>query len=115
MQTATVALILFGLAALGGVTLLARRLKGGNPALGLALAHGTAAAGGLVALIVAVLGGAGGLHVVALAIFGAAALGGFYLLSFHLRGKLLPLGVVLVHATIAIAGFVTLLMAVAGS
>jgi hypothetical protein len=104
MTAPIIALVLFGLAALGGATLLARRLKGGNPALGLAMAHGTAAAGGLVTLIVAVVGGAGGLHVVALVIFGVAALGGFYLLSFHLRGRLLPLGVVLVHATVAVAG-----------
>jgi len=38
-----------------------------------------------------------------------AALGGFFLASFHLRRKLPPKAVVLVHASVAVIGFLTLL------
>ena len=41
-----------------------------------------------------------------------AALGGFYLASIHLRGKIAPKAVVLIHAGVAVAGFLTLLSAV---
>ena len=41
-----------------------------------------------------------------------AALGGFYLASLHLRGTVAPKAVVLVHAGVAVAGFLTLLSAV---
>ena len=37
------------------------------------------------------------------------ALGGFFLASFHLRGKLAPKGVVVLHAGLAVIGFLTLL------
>lgn len=112
MDLPTLALILFGLGAAGGVTLLALRLRGGNPPLGLAVVHGLAAAAGLVTLILAVAEGARGNVLIALVLFGVAALGGFVLLSLHLRGRLLPVGLILVHGTVAVAGFVTLLTAV---
>jgi len=114
MTALTIATILFGLGALGGVTLLGLRLRGGNPPLGLAVVHGLAAAAGLVTLTTAVVGGARGPALVALVLFGVAALGGFVLLSFHLRQKLLPVGLILVHGTVAAAGFVSLLLAVLG-
>ena len=47
MTALTLATILFGLGALGGVTLLGLRLRGGNPPLGLVVVHGLAAAAGL--------------------------------------------------------------------
>jgi hypothetical protein len=49
---------------------------------------------------------------VSLVLFGVAAVGGFFLLSIHLRKRLLPVGLILAHATVAVAGFVTLLLAV---
>jgi hypothetical protein len=112
MSPLVVATVLFGLGALGGMTLLALRLRGGNPPLGLAAVHGLAAAAGLVTLVVAVAGGERGPALVSLVLFGMAALGGFFLLSLHLRQKLLPVGLILVHGTLAISGFVALLLAV---
>ena len=38
-----------------------------------------------------------------------AALGGFFLASFHLRKQLPPKAVVLAHAGVAVMGFLTLL------
>jgi hypothetical protein len=114
MSTLTLACIFFGLGALGGLTLLMLRLKGGNPPLGLAAVHGLAAAAGLVTLTVAVLDGARGPALVALVLFGIAALGGFFLLSLHLRKQLLPIGIIMVHGAVAVSGFVALLIAVLG-
>jgi hypothetical protein len=48
---------------------------------------------------------------IALGLLVVAALGGFALLSFHLRGRALPSGLVVGHALLAVAGFVTLLAA----
>jgi hypothetical protein len=114
MSTLVLACILFAVTALGGATLLTLRLRGGNPPLGLAAVHGLAAAASLVTLVIAVVGGAGGLAVWALVLFGVAAIGGFFLLSIHLRQRLLPVGVIFVHGTIAFAGFVCLLVATFG-
>jgi hypothetical protein len=112
MNTLTLAAILFGVGALGGVALLGLRLRGGNPPIALALVHGLVAASGLVTLILAVAGGARGPALTALILFGVAALGGFLLFSMHLRQKLLPVGLILVHALVAVSGYVVLLTAV---
>jgi hypothetical protein len=47
----------------------------------------------------------------ALGLFVVAALGGFYLASVHLHGAVAPKGVVVLHAGIAVAGFLALLSA----
>ena len=112
MSAVVVACVSFGLAALGGVTLLGLRLRGGNPPLGLALAHGLVVAFALVTLAAAVLGGARGPALVALILFGLAAVGGFFLLSLHLRQRLLPVSLILVHGSVAVSGFVALIFAV---
>jgi hypothetical protein len=113
MTTIWVSIIAFGLAALGGLTMLALRLRDKTPPMPLAVLHGLGAATGLVCLVITVMGG----HVqrsatYALAGFGAAALGGFYLFSMHLRGKRHPVPLILGHGTIAIASLVLLLLAV---
>jgi hypothetical protein len=41
-----------------------------------------------------------------------AALGGFFLVSFHARNELPPKAVVAIHALVAVAGFLLLLGAV---
>ena len=109
----TTALVLFALAAVGGLIMAVQRFRGApQPALPLALVHGAAAAAGLVALIVVVAGsGAPSLARVALVIFLVAALGGFYLFSVHLRKQPLPIPVIVVHALAAVTAFVILLVA----
>ena len=69
-----------------------------------------AGASGLVLLILVVLQGAAPARLTAaLALLVLAALGGFFLASFHLRKQVAPKAVVLVHAGVAVAGFLTLL------
>jgi hypothetical protein len=111
----TIALVLFALAAVGGLVMAIQRFSGKPvPPLPLALVHGAAAASGLVALIVVVSNGAVGGAKIALVLFAGAALGGFYLFSRHLRQVALPIPIVVVHALVAVAGFVTLLVSVMG-
>jgi hypothetical protein len=107
-----IALVLFGLAALGGLVLAGQRLRGApQPALPLALAHGAFAAAGLVALIVTVIGGdAPSMARTALIVFLVAAVGGFFLFAQHLQKKALPIPVMVVHALVAVTGFLLLLL-----
>jgi hypothetical protein len=106
------ALILFGIAAAGGIVLVLMRVANKPLPLPLALVHGALAATGIALLAVSVLGagGPGGARL-ALGLFVVAALGGFVLFSFHLRKKALPMGVVMIHALVAIAAFLILLSA----
>jgi len=109
----TVAIVLFALAATGGLLLAYLRINNKPLPMPLALVHGAAAAAGLVALLLAVLGGtATGEARIALGIFVAAALGGFALFSFHVRKQPLPIPLVVVHGLAAVAAFVLLLLAV---
>jgi hypothetical protein len=113
----TIALVLFALAAVGGLTMAVMRFKGRpQPPLPLALIHGGAAAAGLIALIVAVSSGAASrLPLVALILFIGAALGGFLLFSYHLRKLALPMGLMVIHALVAVTAFVILLVAALSS
>lgn len=108
----TVAAVIFAVAALGGAFLAYRHLQG-LPLPGLvAVIHGVAAATALVLLLIAVLADdVNGLATTALVIFVVAALGGFYLASFHFRDDRRPTPLVVGHGLIAVVGFVTLLVA----
>ena len=110
----TYAAILFAVAALGGVVLAAIRFGGRElPPMGLAIVHGLFAAAGLVTLIVAVLGaGFTGWTAAALVGFIIAAIGGFVLFSYHLRGQALPKNYIVGHGTVAVVSFVILLLAI---
>jgi hypothetical protein len=105
-------LVLFAVAALGGLVLASIRLRGANPPLPLALIHGVLAAVALVGLIVAVVhaGASASLPRIALLLFVVAALGGSVLFANHLRQKNIPVPLMLVHAVVAVGGFVTLLI-----
>src|SRR5262249_26593535 len=109
--------ILFAIAAVGGVTIAAMRFKGKDyPPMGLALLHGALAAAGLIALLVFVLGATAAPSTATLALIGfvVAALGGFFLFSYHLRKQALPIPVVTIHGLVAVVSFVILLVAVFG-
>lgn len=109
------ALGLFAMGAVTGLYLAVAHFRGLELKLTPALAHGAFGAAGLVALALA-LGRAGfsGPGAVALGLFTAAALGGFFLFSFHLRGKRLPSSVVVIHALAAVAAFALLAAAAFG-
>jgi hypothetical protein len=106
-------ILLFAVAALAGVTMAAMHFRGKTPPRAvLAVLHGLFAAAGLVVLLLAVLkAGFSGAPGIALGLLLVAALGGFALLSAHLRGRALPNGLVVGHGLLAVAGFLVLLAA----
>lgn len=104
------AFILFAVAAVGGLTIATLSFKGRPIPWALTLGHGALGATGLVLLIVALLmGSAPAMIKWVLAILIVAALGGFYLLSFHLRKERHPRPFILIHALLAATGVVLLL------
>lgn len=106
----TYALIVFAIAALGGLFLAAHVLRNRFAPWAVSLLHAGLGAAGLVLLIVLLLQGEARQPIlIGFILLVVAALGGFFLASFHLRQKLPPKAVVVVHAGVAIAGFLTLL------
>lgn len=108
------AIVLFALAAVVGLAMALAHVRGQTPPRAVsAVLHGLFAASGLVILLIAVAtAGTGGGAGLALGLFLLAALGGFTLLSFHLRGRPLPGGLIAGHGLLAVAAFVVLLAAV---
>ena len=107
----TYALIVFAIAAMGGLFLAAHVLRGRLAPWAVSVAHALLGATGLVLLILTVMQGAPARVTAALCVLALAAVGGFYLASIHLRGKIAPKAVVFVHAGVAVIGFLTLLSA----
>ena len=109
----TTALIVFAIAAMGGLFMASRVLRGHLAPWAISILHALLGASGLILLILTIVqGGASARVTAALAILILAALGGFFLASIHLRGRVAPKAVVFVHAGVAVAGFLTLLSAV---
>lgn len=104
-----IAVLLFALAAAGGLLLATLHFRGKDRPWPLAILHGLLAATGLVILLVAVAGGRSPEHAkLALILFLVAAVGGFLLFAFHLQKKTLPSLVVVIHAGVAVAAFLIL-------
>ena len=77
----------------------------------LSLVHAALGAAGLVLTAIVVLGGSTDFAKIipaALLILVVAALGGVFLASFHARQQLPPKGVVVLHAGLAVVGFLLL-------
>jgi hypothetical protein len=103
----TVAAVVFGLAAVGGLTLAGIRLSGEpQPPTWMAVGHGVAAVLGLILLsYAAVTSGIPGLAQAALGVLVLAALGGITIfVGFHLRGEALPIPLVIGHGLVAATG-----------
>ncbi len=110
------AAVLFAIGALGGLAMAIRAFKAQSIPVPLAALHGVLVASGLVLLIVAaLLGQVGHAGTIALVVLIVAALGGFYLLSFHVRKQQHPRTVIVVHALVALVGFLILLAAIVQS
>lgn len=107
-------LVLFALAAVGGLFVASVRVRSDeNPPVPLALIHGAVAAAGLVTLLISVATtNWPTVPTAAAGLFVAAALGGFVIFATHLRGQKIAISLVIGHAVLAVAGFVTLLIAV---
>lgn len=104
-----IAVLLFAIGAVGGLIMAMSVLRGRLAPWALSLLHAALGAAGLILTGILVLQGtAGGIIPVALLILIVAALGGFYLASFHARKTSPPRGVVLVHAGAAVTGFLLL-------
>jgi hypothetical protein len=108
-----IAVFVFALAALGGLVLAIRHFKGQDRPWPLAILHGLLGAAGLGLVLVPVLtASVPSLAKTALALFVAAALGGFILFAAHARNKPLPSPVVLIHAGAAVVAFILLVAGV---
>lgn len=106
------AVILFALAAIGGLVLTAMHLQRGDAPLTFAAGHGILGAGGLVVLLWTTLqGSATGLLWTSVGIFVLAAVGGLVLITKHLRGESLSAGLMYGHGAAAVVAFVLLLVA----
>lgn len=104
----TYAVVVFAVAAVGGLVLASSVLRGKLAPWPLSLLHAGLGAAGLVLVLLTVMSGAGGNIMTALIILVVAALGGFYLASLHLKNQVAPKGVVIIHAGAAVAGFLLL-------
>ncbi|MGN6671513.1 MAG: hypothetical protein ACTHJ4_08260 [Candidatus Nucleicultricaceae bacterium] len=103
-------LLIFAIAAIGGLVLASRVLRGKFAPWALSLVHALLGATGLILLITLLLQNSESKQMlIGFVLLLIAALGGFFLASFHLRKKLPPKAVVVIHASIAVAGFLTLL------
>ena len=107
----TYAVVCFLIAAAGGLYMATHIFGGRMPPAAVAVLHGALAATGLVlAILAAVAAGAPDLVKYGAIILLVAALGGFFLLSFHLRKVPHPKGVVVLHALVAVTGVICLLL-----
>ena len=108
------AAIVLGLAAIGGLTLAAIRLRGTpRPPTWMAIGHGIVAATGLILLgYAAATTGVPQLAQIALGVLVLAAAGGATIfLGFHMKERPLPIPFVIGHGLIAIVGYALLLVA----
>lgn len=104
------AVIVFAIAALGGLYLAGHVLRDRFAPWAVSLLHAGLGALGLILLTAALVQGSASQAVlIGFVILLVAALGGFFLASFHLRKNLPPKAVVVVHAGIAVVGFLTVL------
>ena len=108
----TYALVVFAIAALGGLILASSVLRGKLAPWSLSILHALLGASGLLLLIAQVVQGSPvGRVVGALGLLVVAALGGFYLAFLHAKQTLAPKSVVVLHAGLAVVGFLVLLSA----
>ena len=104
------AVIVFALAALGGLYLAGHVLRDRLAPWTVSLLHAGLGALGLILLIAALVQGRASQAVlIGFVILLVAALGGFFLASVHLRKNLPPKAVVVAHAGVAVVGFLTVL------
>jgi predicted transporter len=107
------AVFVLAITAIAGVVLASQVLTGKFASWPVSIAHALFGAAGLVILLLAVIKGNESSQVsAALGLLFVAALGGFFLVSFHIRKVLPPKSIVILHAGIAVIGFLTLLAAV---
>jgi hypothetical protein len=106
---------LLALTAVGGIVMAGMRFAGADrPPSWLAMLHGLLAAAGLTLLLYAgFAGGMARLAWIGTGLLVLAALGGLYLnLSFHDKRIPLPKHIIVIHAAIAVVGFLCVFISV---
>lgn len=104
------AIALFAIGAAGGLILAASVWRNRLAPWTLSIVHALLGATGLFVLLIMLWQGpVPEPFLLAFGLLAVAALGGFFLVSFHLRSKIAPKAVVVLHALLAIGGFLTLL------
>jgi hypothetical protein len=101
---------LFALAAVLGLTILIKWLSNSDASYAVKFTHGGVAATGLVLLIVYAVQSPEHFPKLSIILFAIAAVGGFYMIIRDLSQKVKSTGFAFVHALLAIAGFITLLV-----
>lgn len=110
MELLLYAILIFLVAAVGGIYMAYRIMSGQLAPWLVSLVHLLLGATGLVLVLLAVLSGTGSvLGWIALGFLLIAALGGFFLASIHLRKKVADPGIVVVHAAAGVIGVLMLL------
>ena len=103
---------LFALAAVFGLLNLKHWAAAKRPPRPVVFTHGLFAATGLVLLLIYALRQPAPALTTSLLFFVLAAMGGFYLFFRDVKGKIGPLGFVILHGLLALTGFVILLWSV---
>lgn len=106
------AIVVLAVAALGGLFMAHRILNGKLAPWFVSLVHLALGGAGLVLVFLAVSASTGANMVIGWLTFGIlliTALGGFLLASMHLRQKIAPASIVILHATLGVAGVLLLL------
>ncbi len=106
----TIALICFAIAAILGITFVVKYSSSGSLSTPIALSHGLFGALGLINLIIAAAKGmTSTVGNIALVIFVIAAIGGFILITNHLKKGSLPKPLIAIHAAAAVIAFLLLI------
>lgn len=107
------ALIIFAVMAVVGLYMASRILRNQFAPWALSLTHAAFGATGIVLLLWTIFTQTTGIWLLwSTGLFVVAALGGFFLASFHARKALQPKAVVFIHAGVAVIAFVLLTMVV---
>ena len=105
---------LFAIAAVFGLILLSKVLKGSETPKPVVYLHGGFAAVALVLLIINAVNDPANAPIISLILFVIAALGGFILFAKDISKKKIPVPLALIHAGAAVVAFVLLLSFVFG-
>ncbi len=108
----TYAIVVFAIGAIGGLYLASRVLTDKLAPWPVSIGHALLGATGLILLITLVMEGHAegrGPAALGLFLFIITALSGFFLASFHVQRKIPPKAIVIVHASLAVLGFLALL------
>jgi len=106
----TTTIVLFVVAALLGLAVARQILSKKPTAKGVVIAHGAFGAAGLIALIFHAASNPHRLLTTAIILLAVAALGGLIVFVNDLRGKVGPLGLIVVHALVAAAAVALVLV-----